>query len=141
MSDISIDPFTAVGWQKMQDLKLDGHQRDTMIISQFVRNTLEAFHGGMGNGKEGFLHDEQMKRLNIAIRYAVYKALENIEGLPKTDKQLMKQADDHKFESPFTWCGFQLGTISDYMELPGTPELEKAYKEFVNDYEGEDASK
>jgi hypothetical protein len=31
------------------------------------------------------------------------------------------------------FCEFQLGTIRDYMEPPGSPELEQAYKRYVSE--------
>ena len=132
------DIFSMAGWQKIDKLKLDAHQRDTIIIAQAIRNDFENFHGGMGDGKMGFLTDEQMKMLNISVRHTVYKALEMIKGLPNTPKELDKQMGQYEPPSPFVYCGFNLTSFDhDYMELPGTPELEKAYKEFVEGYEGE----
>ena len=31
------------------------------------------------------------------------------------------------------FCVFQLGTVHDYMEPPGSPELEEAYQRYVNE--------
>jgi hypothetical protein len=31
------------------------------------------------------------------------------------------------------FCEFQLGTIRDYMEPPGSPELEEAYQRYVTE--------
>ena len=31
------------------------------------------------------------------------------------------------------FCMFQLGTVRDYMEPPGSPELKEAYQRYVSD--------
>jgi hypothetical protein len=31
------------------------------------------------------------------------------------------------------FCEFQLGTVRDYMEPPGSPDLEQAYKRYVSE--------
>lgn len=95
-------------------------QYDTWVISQAIRNQLEMFHGGgasdpsnPGSG-EGFITDEQMRALNIVIRHTVYEALEALHG-ESTDA------------AAFAW--FQLTTVNDYMEPPGSAELEAAYSQ------------
>ena len=44
-----------------------------MLIAMEVRNTLEQFHAG--DEEDPFLVDAQMKKLNQAIRKAIYRAL------------------------------------------------------------------
>ena len=36
-------------------------------------------------------------------------------------------------EAALDFCDFQLGTVRDYMEPPGSPELENAYKHYVSE--------
>jgi hypothetical protein len=74
------------------------------------------FHGGGAYDPEnpdsgrGFITDKQMRALSIVIRRTVYDAL--------------NRDDDDNY---FAW--FQLNTVHDYMEPPGSPELEEAYNE------------
>ena len=95
-------------------------QRQAWVITQAIRNQLEAFHGGgavdpdsPGSG-EGFISDNQMRALNIVIRRAVHDALTYL-GAPVEDR------DAGRF------IEFQLATVRDYMEPPGSPDLELAY--------------
>ncbi len=92
------------------------------VVSQTVRNELEAFHGGGGidpdnpNNGDGFISDRQMRALNIVIRHAVYEALTRLGAA-------MGDQDAWRF------IEFQLATVNDYMEPPGSPELKQAYEE------------
>lgn len=126
---LSGDRATKYKWTQLQ----------AIVASQYIRNELEAFHGGMGDGKFGFITDAQMKRLNICIRHAITHALQQQKILEtairrsKHSKPLNAEED-----AAIDFFDFQLATFSpDYMEAPETPELEKVYKEFVTDYEGE----
>jgi hypothetical protein len=59
-----------------------------------------------------------MQALNIVIRHAVHGALNRIH-------KAMHEGDDHA-----AWLlGLQLSQVEDYMEPPGSEELEKAYRE------------
>jgi len=97
---------------------MEGDELMTWIISQAIRNELEMFHGGGAldpehpESDEGFITDKQMRALNIVIRRTVYEAL--------------RDRDD---EENAAFCAFQLNTVHDYMEAPGSPELEAAYRE------------
>lgn len=89
------------------------------VISLTIRNALEVFHGGgaydpedPGRG-EGFITDRQMKAMNIVIRHAVAEAVKHLE---------------HPKDS-LDYINWTLAYIDDYMEPPGSPELERAYNE------------
>jgi hypothetical protein len=56
-----------------------------------------------------------MRALNIVIRRMVYEALSMLDS----DDQGTAKA----------YCSFQMSTVNDYMEAPGSPELERAYAE------------
>jgi hypothetical protein len=116
------------------DRKLDYEQLRTWIVGQSVRNALQTFHGGWafdpdnpGSG-EGFISDGQMRVLNITIRRAVHEALRQVDKA----RNVAAQPDRRKLypaeQEALDYCEFQLGTIRDYMEPPGSPELEEAYK-------------
>lgn len=103
--------------------EIDFDQFMTWIITHDIRGKLEHFHGGGGvdpdnpGSGEGFISDRQMKALNIVIRYAVHEALSRVRA--------MGEGDEHA-----AWlCELQLSQVRDYMEAPGSEELEKAYRE------------
>ena len=111
----------------------------TWVVTQSVRNALQAFHGrwafdpeNPGSG-EGFLSDKQMRALNITIRRAVHEALRQVDKA----RNVTAQPDRHQLypaeQEALDFCEFQLGTIRCYMEPPGSPELEQAYKTYVSD--------
>ena len=114
-------------------------QLRTWIVAQSVRNALQAFHGrwaldpGNPGSGEGFITDSQMRALNITIRRAVHEALHQVY------KARTAAAQPHRPDLPpaeqeaLDYCAFQLGTIRGYMEPPGTPELEEAYKRYVTE--------
>jgi hypothetical protein len=95
-------------------------QRQAWVIAQAIRNRLEAFHGGGAvdpdnpDSGDGFISDNQMRALNIVIRRAVHEALACLCA-PIDDR------DAGRFVQ------FQLAMVHDYMEPPGSPELEHAY--------------
>ena len=102
-------------------------QFEAWIISLTIRNTLEMFHGGGAMNPEdpaapeGFITDRQMKALNIVIRYTVYdmvSALTNLDGV--IDEELGFTNADR--------IGLTLRYINSYMEPPGSPELDEAYR-------------
>jgi hypothetical protein len=82
-----------------------------IIISQHVRNVLEHLHGA--GEPFAFLDNDEMKRINIAVRYAVYEALSWLEEEPEL--------------AAMTLATFR----RDYAERPGSPELRAAYERFV----------
>ena len=100
-------------------------QYETWVVSQAIRNELEMFHGGGAvdpsnpDSGRGFITDKQMKALNIVIRRTVHNALGHLNADPEDDPDAMR----------FAW--FQLKTVHDYMEPPGSPELEEAYKAYA----------
>jgi hypothetical protein len=111
----------------------------TWVVAQSVRNALEAFHGGWafdpdspGSG-EGFISDGQMRALNITIRRAVHEAL----GQADTARTVVMQSHRRELrageQAALDFCEFQLGTVRDYMEPPGSPELEEAYQRYVSE--------
>jgi hypothetical protein len=111
----------------------------TWVVAQSVRNALQTFHGRWAfdpdspSSGEGFISDGQMRALNITIRRAVHEALR------QTDKARNVAAQPHRGnlypaeQEALDFCEFQLGTIGDYMEPPGSPELEEAYKLYVSE--------
>jgi hypothetical protein len=119
--------------------KLAYEQLRTWVVAQSVRNALQTFHGrcafdpdNPGSG-EGFISDGQMRALNITIRRAVHEALHQVDKA----RNVAAQPDSRELypaeQEALDFCEFQLGTIRDYMEPPGSPELEDAYKLYVSE--------
>jgi hypothetical protein len=81
--------------------------RMTIVIAQCVRNTLEHLHGA--GEPFAFITNDEMMRINIAVRYAVFEALE-------LDAEV---------------AGYLLSTFPAYAERPGSPELRAAFERFV----------
>ena len=114
--------------------KLTYEQFRTWVVAQSVRNALQTFHGGWafdpdnpGSG-EGFISDGQMRVLNITIRRAVHEALRQVDKARNVAAQPHRRKLYPAEQEALDYCEFQLGTIRDYMEPPGSPELEEAYK-------------
>ena len=121
------------------DRKLDYEQLRTWVVGQSVRNALQAFHGRWAfdpdnpdNG-EGFISDGQMRALNITIRRAVHEALRQADKARNVAAQPYRRELYPAEQEALDFCEFQLGTIRDYMEPPGSPELEEAYKLYVSE--------
>ena len=113
-------------------------QLRTWVVGQSVRNALQAFHGrwafdpdNPGSG-EGFISDGQMRALNITIRRAVHEALRQVDKARNVAAQPCRELYPAEQEA-LDFCEFQLGTIRDHMEPPGSPDLEEAYKRYVSD--------
>lgn len=121
------------------DQTMTYEQLRTLVVAQAIRNALQTFHGreafdpdNPGSGA-GFISDQQMRALNITIRRAVHEALGQVElarnaALPPHGRTLYAREQD-----ALDFCEFQLGTIRDYMEPPGSPELEGAYQRYVSE--------
>lgn len=112
----------------------------TWVVAQSVRNALETFHGcwgydpdNPGTCGEGFLSNGQMRVLNITIRRAVHEALGQVDIAGDAMRQPQCRRLRPEEHAALEFCEFQLGTIRDYMEPPGTPELEEAYRRFVSE--------
>ena len=110
----------------------------TWVVAQAVRNALQAFHGcwafdpdDPGSG-QGFISDGQMRALNIAIRRAVHEALGHaaVARHAATQPRCTLSAKERE---ALDFCEFQLSSVRDYMEPPGSPELERAYKHYVSE--------
>ena len=121
------------------DRKFTHEQFRTWVVAQSVRNALETFHGGWafdpdnpGSG-EGFISDNQMRVLNITIRRAVHEALGQVDTTCNASKYLRRRGLYAEEQAALDFCEFQLSTIRDYMELPGSPELEEAYRRYVSE--------
>jgi len=108
-------------------------------VAQAVHYELQTFHGCLalnpdnpGSG-EGFISDGQMRALNITIRRAVHEALAHVD----TARNVPWPAQHHKLhpkqQEALDFCEFQLRTVRNYMEPPGSPELEEAYKRYVTE--------
>jgi hypothetical protein len=121
------------------DEKISYEQFRTWVVAQAVRNALQTFHGHWafdpddpGSGA-GFISDRQMRALNITIRRAVHEALGYTDSARGAATQRRRRKPRPSEQEALDFCGFQLGTIRNYMELPGSPELEEAYVRFVWD--------
>jgi hypothetical protein len=119
--------------------KLTYEQFRTWVVAQSVRNALQAFHGGCafdpdnpGSG-EGFINDRQMRALNITIRRTVHEALRQVDKARNVGAQPYRWKLYPAEQEALDFCEFQLGTIRDYMEQPGSPELEEAYRRYVSE--------
>ena len=119
--------------------ELNYEQFRTWVVAQSVRNALQAFHGGWafdpdnpGSG-EGFISDGQMRALNITIRRAVHEALGQVDTTCNAAKYLRRRGPYAEEQAALDFCEFQLSTVRDYMELPGSPELEEAYRRYVSE--------
>jgi len=111
----------------------------TWVVAQSVRNALETFHGAWAfdpdnpASGEGFISDDQMRVLNITIRRAVHEALSKVDLACDGVKRLHRLGLFTKEQAALEYCEFQLSTIRDYMEPPGSPELEEAYQRHVSE--------
>jgi hypothetical protein len=119
--------------------RLTYEQFRTWVVAQSVRNALQTFHGcwafdpdNPGSG-EGFINDGQMRALNITIRRVVYEALRQVDKARNVAAQPHRQQLYPAEQEALDFCAFQVGTIRDYMEPPGSPELEEAYKLYVSE--------
>jgi hypothetical protein len=116
-----------------------GHdQFRTWVVAQAIRNALQTFHGCWGldpdnpGSGEGFISDGQMRALNITIRRAVHEALRHADiacNAMAPHRRILRAREQEALD----FCTFQLGTIRDYMEPPGSPELKEAYQRYVSD--------
>lgn len=94
-------------------------QFQSWLISLSIRNALEMFHGGGAmdpenpGSEEGFITDRQMKALNIVVRYTV--------------SEMVKKLSDPRENGQYLY--WTLNYINDYMESPGSDELERAYED------------
>ena len=111
----------------------------TWVVAQSVRNALGTFHGDWafdpdnpGSGA-GFISDDQMRVLNITIRRAVHEALGQVDLACNTAKRSHRRELCTEEQAALEFCEFQLTTIRDYMEPPGSPELEDAYQRYVSE--------
>jgi hypothetical protein len=92
-------------------------QFQSWLISLSIRNSLEMFHGGGAmdpenpDSDEGFITDRQMKALNVVIRHTVSEMLRKLRNPRENEQELY-------------WT---LAYVNDYMEAPGSDELERAY--------------
>jgi hypothetical protein len=124
---------------KRADEKMSYEQLRTWVVTQAVRNALQTFHGACafdpddpGSGA-GFISDGQMRVLNITIRRAVHEALAQVDLARNAATQPQDRQLHARQIEALNFCEFQLETVHDYMEAPGSPELEKAYKRYVSD--------
>ena len=114
-------------------------QLRTWVVGQSVRDALQTFHGRWGfdpdnpGSGEGFISDRQMRALNITIRRAVHEALGHLEIARNVAAQPQDRKLHARQQQALDFCEFQLGTVHDYMEPPGSDELEEAYKRYVSE--------
>jgi hypothetical protein len=118
----------------------NGYERfRTWVVAQAIRNALQAFHADSafdpddpGSGA-GFISDRQMRALNITIRRAVHEALDRVDMARDAVRRPGNQSSHPEEIAALDFCAFQLGTVRDYMEPPGSAELEKAYQRYVHE--------
>ena len=104
-----------------------GYERfRTWVVAQSVRNALQTFHGC-------WAFDAQMRVLNITIRRAVHEALNRVDMARDAVAQVHRRELRAEEREALDFCDFQLGTVHDYMEPPGSPELEEAYRRYVSE--------
>jgi hypothetical protein len=121
------------------DEKINHKQFRSWVVAQAIRNALQTFHGCWGfdpdnpGSGEGFISDRQMRVLNITIRRAVHEALRQADIACSAAKQPRRRTLRAREQEALDFCEFQLGTIRDYMEPPGSAELKEAYKRYVSD--------
>ena len=119
--------------------KINYKQFRTWVVAQSVRNALEPFHGSRAFDPdnsacgEGFISDDQMRVLNIAIRRAVHEALVQVDLAHRAIVQSHRREPRAEEQEALDFCRFQLRTIGAYMESPGSLELEKAYQRYVSE--------
>ena len=119
--------------------KADHERFRTWVVAQAVRNALQTFHGCWGldpdnpASGEGFISDGQMRALNITIRRAVHEALRHADIACKSAAHSRRRTLRPREQEALDFCKFQLGTVRDYMEPPGSPELKEAYQRYVSD--------
>ena len=128
-----------LGLIESADRTFSYEQFRTWVVAQSVCNALETFHGDWasdpdnpGSG-EGFVSDDQMRALNITIRRAVHEALGQVDLACDAAKRSHRGGLRTGERAALEFCEFQLRTIRDYMEAPGSPELEEAYRRYVRD--------
>jgi hypothetical protein len=133
---MTADPMARI---KGSDGKISYQQFRTWVVAQSVRNALETFHGGWafdpdnpGSG-EGFISDNQMRALNLTIRRAVHEALSQVDTACNAAQRSRGRGLYAEEQAALDFCEFQLGTVHDYMEPPGSPELEEAYRHYVSE--------
>jgi hypothetical protein len=121
------------------DGKNDYERFRTWVVAQAIRNALQAFHGGWafdpdnpGSGA-GFISDGQMRALNITIRRAVHEALDQVDIARDAERRPEGRPSPPEEIAALDFCAFQLGTVRDYMEPPGSAELEEAYQRYVGE--------
>src|SRR5271166_4960749 len=121
------------------DGKFIYEQFRSWVVAQSIRNALETFHGAWafdpdnpGSGA-GFISDDQMRALNITIRRAVHEALGQVDIVHHAVRQSQLWELQPEEREALDFCEFQLSTVRDYMEPPGSPELEKAYQRYVTE--------
>jgi hypothetical protein len=121
------------------DENMTYEQLRTWVVAQAVRNALQTFHGcrafdpdDPGSGA-GFISDRQMRALNITIRRAVHEALAQVELARNVAARSPGRTLQAREQEALDFCEFQLTTVHDYMEPPGSPRLEEAYRRYVSD--------
>ena len=121
------------------DETISYEQFRTWVVAQAVREALQTFHGRPAfdpdnpASEEGFISDGQMRALNITIRRAVHEALGHADTARNVTSQPRREKLHARQQQALDFCEFQFGTVRDYMEPPGSAELEEAYKRYVSE--------
>ena len=121
------------------DEKISYEQFRTWVVAQAVRNALQTFHGCWAfdpddpGSEAGFISDGHMRALNITIRRAVHEALGHADTARSVAGYRPRRKLSPGEEEALDFCEFQLRTVHDYMEPPGSPELEEAYSRYVSE--------
>ena len=121
------------------DEKISYEQLRTWVVAQAVRNALQTFHGCWAfdpddpDSEQGFISDGQMRALNVTIRRTVHEALAHMDLARNVAAQPARRNLSAREHEALDFCKFQLETVHDYMESPGSPELEDAYHRYVTE--------
>jgi hypothetical protein len=124
---------------KRADETISYEQLRTWVVAQAVRNALQTFHGWPAfdpddpDSGAGFISDGQMRALNITIRRAVHEALGQVDIARNVATHPHGGQFHARQQEALDFCEFQLGTVHDYMEPPGSAELEDAYRRYVSE--------
>jgi hypothetical protein len=107
-------------------------------ITSHGTNSLTVKHGGLSFAtvrvrRDGDATTFRVHGGGLMVGRAVHEALGQVDMACDAVKHLHRRELRAEEREALDFCDFQLGTIRDYMEPPGSPELEEAYKPYVSE--------
>jgi len=121
---------------KRTEVKISHERLPIWVVEQALHNALQAFQGcpafdpdDPASG-EGLISDGQMCALNITIRRAVHDALAHMGIARNVATQAHGRKLHTRQQEALSFCEFM--TVHDYVEPPGSPELQEANKRYVS---------